>query len=160
MIDDDFSYKLIDMILSKMNLNFNQRMIKDYISKRKNGINNPINDLEKDKQNLSTRINDLSTQLEKAKDLLTVKQNNQNNVIGRRKTYKNSFFHNDLKFNAMEHLNDKKNNSYTNKNSQNNTNSNNNKRNETLKKSKKIFWNQNITLSSTILKALMDKYNM
>lgn len=48
-IDDDFSYKLIDMILSKMNLNFNQRMIKDYISKRKNGINNPINDLEKER---------------------------------------------------------------------------------------------------------------
>lgn len=34
--------------------------------------------MEKDKQNLSTRINDLSTQLEKAKDLLTVNQNNQN----------------------------------------------------------------------------------
>ena len=48
-IDDDFSYKLIDMILSKMNLNFNQRMIKDYISKRKNGINSPINDLEKER---------------------------------------------------------------------------------------------------------------
>ena len=54
--------------------------------------------------------------------------------------------------------NDKINTSYTNKNSQNNTN--NNKRNETPKKSKKIIWKQNIALTSTILKALMDKYNV
>ena len=36
--NDDYSYKLIDDILNKLNLNYNQRLIKDYISKRKNEI--------------------------------------------------------------------------------------------------------------------------
>ena len=36
-------------------------------------------------------------------------ENDQNNLISRRKTYKNSYFHKNLKYNMMEHLNDKKN---------------------------------------------------
>lgn len=48
-IDDEYAYKLIDNILIKMNLKLNQRLVKDYISKRKNGINVKINDLEKER---------------------------------------------------------------------------------------------------------------
>jgi len=55
--------------------------------------------------------------------------------------------------------------SYTTKNSNNNNNNNNNnsnnKKNETTpKKTKKVLWKQNITSSSAILKALIDKYNV
>lgn len=36
--DDEYEYRLIDEILKEINIPYNQRLVKDYISKRKNGI--------------------------------------------------------------------------------------------------------------------------
>ena len=126
-----------------------------YTKKRNYDTNNPSTDNSIDDSKLS----------EKSQTKRSSKTNNFSSLNINTQPYKSYRKHIDRKKNTnglYKHLrgNDKINNSYTNKNSQNNTNSNNNKRNETPKKSKKIFWKQNITLSSTILKALMDKYNI
>lgn len=46
LVTDDYEYKIIDNILSELNIKYNQRIIKDYISKRKNEIAYPFKDVK------------------------------------------------------------------------------------------------------------------
>ena len=126
-----------------------------FVKKRNNDTNNPSTDNSIDDSKLS----------EKSQTKRSSKTNNNYTSLNvNAPPYKSYRKHIDRKKNInglYKNIrgNDKINTSYTNKNNQSNTN-NNNKRNETPKKTKKILWKQNITSSSSIIKALMDKYNI
>ena len=126
-----------------------------FVKKRNNDTNNPSTDNSIDDSKLS----------EKSQNKRSSKTNNNYSSLNiNAPPYKSYRKHIDRKKNRnglYKNIrgNDKINTSYTNKNNQSNTN-NNNKRNETPKKTKKILWKQNITSSSAIIKALMDKYNI
>ncbi len=48
LVTDDYEYKIIDNILNDLNIKYNQRIIKDYISKRKNEIAYPFKDFKQE----------------------------------------------------------------------------------------------------------------